>query len=176
LDGATSTVRLIGIDTPESVAPATPVECQAEEAAENLRALIEGKPVTLVGDPTQDRQDRFRRTLAYVEQGGVDAGEAQVRAGYADLYYYADRDFQRSARDETAFQEAEAANRGVWGACQGDFHLAGTTSDETTTETRTESAERYIRHYYFLLNERRYSAARRLLSNGLRRRLGPPAR
>jgi micrococcal nuclease len=171
-DGTTSTVRLIGIDTPESVAPATPVECQAEEAADNLRTLIEGKPVTLVADPTQDRQDRFGRTLAYVEQAGVDAGEAQIRAGYADLYYYAERDFQRSPSYEAAWEEAQAAARGVWGACEGNFHRPSDQGTDVLTAAREESAERHVRRYYFLLNHRRYRGAWALLSRGLHGRLG----
>jgi micrococcal nuclease len=58
VDGTRETVRLVGIDTPESKRPETPVECGARRAAAALRGLLAGREVTLVRDPTQDARDR----------------------------------------------------------------------------------------------------------------------
>jgi micrococcal nuclease len=66
-DGSEITVRLIGIDTPETVQPGTPVECGGEQATEAMRDLAEGQQVNLVSDPTQDAVDQFGRSLFYVE-------------------------------------------------------------------------------------------------------------
>ena len=62
-------MRLVGIDTPESKRPQTPVECGAKRAAAALTHLLAGKQVTLRRDPTQDAIDRYGRTLAYVDVG-----------------------------------------------------------------------------------------------------------
>jgi micrococcal nuclease len=69
IDGARSShdssmaVRLIGIDAPETRQPGVTVECRGPEAADELRQLVEGQPVNLVSDPTQDSVDRFGRSL-----------------------------------------------------------------------------------------------------------------
>ncbi|MBE2318546.1 thermonuclease family protein [Solirubrobacter sp. CPCC 204708] len=118
------TVRLLGIDTPESRRPQTPVECGSKKAATALRRLVEGRTVTLVRDPTQDATDRFGRTLAYVSVAGKDAGEAMVASGWAKPYVYGDVEFARAGRYRSAAADARARGAGVYGACNGDFHRA----------------------------------------------------
>jgi endonuclease YncB( thermonuclease family) len=132
-------VRLIGIDTPETVDPDAPVECVGPEATAAMLRLAftapydsdgdglldeEGGPgrrVVLVTDPTQDLFDDFGRLLAYVTRLGTDFGARQVRAGWAEVYVY-ERRFRRYARFEDAEDSARAAGRGVWGKCGGNFH------------------------------------------------------
>ena len=79
--------------------------------------------VRLVGDPTQDARDRYGRRLAYVvlRGSGADLGERQVRAGWAEVYVF-DRPFRRVRRYRHAAGAARAADRGVNGRCDGDFH------------------------------------------------------
>jgi micrococcal nuclease len=120
--GARETVRLVGIDTPESKRLETPVECGAERAAAELRRLVAGRTVTLVRDPSQDARDRFGRTLAYADLGARDAGEALVRSGWAKPYVYGGVPFARVARYRAAERAARRARVGVHGACGGDFH------------------------------------------------------
>lgn len=121
--GRRETVRLIGIDTPESRRPGTPVECGAHAATRALARLVAGdRRVRLVADPTQDRRDRYDRLLAYVElRDGRDLGEELARAGWAAPYVY-DDPFRRLARYRAAAREARAQRRGIWGACEGDVH------------------------------------------------------
>src|SRR3989338_7085144 len=57
-------VRLIGVDTPETVDPRKPVQYFGKEASEFTRRMAEGKRVRLEFD--QDTKDRYGRTLAYV--------------------------------------------------------------------------------------------------------------
>src|SRR3954449_5642826 len=66
LGGADETVRYIGIDTPESVKPNTPVQCFAEAASAANRRLVEGRRVVLTFDA--ERRDRYGRLLAYVRR------------------------------------------------------------------------------------------------------------
>jgi endonuclease YncB( thermonuclease family) len=169
--GAEQTVRLIGIDAPESVNPESPVECGAREAGDRLADLVEGRAVLLTTDPTQDRLDRFGRLLAYVNRGGVDAGLEMVRGGHAAVFVFA-RPFQRLPAYRDAAESARTARRAVWGACGGNFHApAGRPGDEGAS--RQESAERFVRRYYFLLNQRRFSTAWTKFSSAQRQRLGP---
>ena len=119
------TVRLVGVDAPESVRPGAPVECGAVEAAEAMKRLAQaGDRVRLIADPTQDRVDRYGRLLRYVEEQGRDLGEAQVRAGHAAVYVYDRTPFERVARYRSAARKAESSAAGVWGACGGAFHAA----------------------------------------------------
>ena len=93
-------VRLLGIDTPESRRPNTPVECGAKEASAALKRLAlskgRGRRVTLRSDPSQDDEDRYGRKLGYVGvRGRPDFSRAQVRAGWAKRYVYAGRPVSR---------------------------------------------------------------------------------
>jgi len=125
LKAGRETVRLVGIDTPESKRPGTPVECGATRAAAALRALVAGRAVVLRRDPTQAARDRFGRTLAYVEVDGRDAGEAMVRSGLAKVYVYGGVPFARVDAYRRAAAHARSARAGVYGACRGDFHTSG---------------------------------------------------
>jgi micrococcal nuclease len=119
------TVRLLGIDTPESGRPNTPVECGAKAAGRALRRLLDGREVVLTFDPSQDETDRFGRTLAYVSVDGRDAGEAMIAAGWAKPYVYQRNEFERVDAYRAAQRRAQAERAGVFGACGGDFHRAG---------------------------------------------------
>src|SRR5205809_2715187 len=91
--GRSRSVRLLGIDTPETHRPGTPVECGGPQATANMQALAPpGTRVQLVSDPGQDRVDRYGRLLAYVRlPSGRLAEEAQLEAGWATVYVYADK-------------------------------------------------------------------------------------
>jgi micrococcal nuclease len=130
-DGRRRAVRLIGIDTPETVKPRVPEECGGRSASAAMRSLVmkrgRGRPVgriaTLISDTSQGRTDRFGRLLAYVQVDGRDVGRSLVRSGWAAVYVYA-RPFSRLSAYETAADAAKGERRGVWGACDGDFHSA----------------------------------------------------
>src|SRR3954462_2638994 len=83
LGGQDETVRYIGIDTPESVKPGTPVQCFAKAASAANERLVEGRRVRLSYDA--ERRDRYGRLLAYVYRAGDGAfvNAALVREGYA---------------------------------------------------------------------------------------------
>jgi endonuclease YncB( thermonuclease family) len=117
------TVRLIGIDTPETRRPGTPVECGGPEASENLKGIAEGRRVVLRTDPSQETFDRYDRLLAYATR--YDRRQlqlAQLHAGWAKVYVYAGKLFRRVRAFRRAQRSARRAGRGVWGDCDGDFH------------------------------------------------------
>lgn len=116
-------VRLIGIDTPESVRPGVEPECGSIAASDSMKQLAgEGSRVKLITDPTQDKVDRYGRLLRYAEIGGTDVAETQVKRGWAESYVYDDNPYQRLDRYERASDRASSKGSGVWGSCGGDFH------------------------------------------------------
>ena len=83
-------VRIIGLDSPETSKPGTPVECFAKEATAAAKALLSpGDAITLQPDPTQDTRDRFDRLLAHVllADGSLFA-EHMIAGGWAVHYIY----------------------------------------------------------------------------------------
>ena len=112
-------VRLIGIDTPESVDPRRPVECLGKEAAAHLRGLVpNGTEVRLERDV--EPRDRYDRLLAYVHRVDDDlfVNLAMVEAGYAEPLTIPPNVAYRE-RFSTAARQAREAGRGLWSACQG---------------------------------------------------------
>jgi len=117
LAGRTERVRLLGIDTPESVKANTPVECFAKEASARLHGLLPSEvTVRLVRDV--EERDRYGRLLAYVyrQPDGLFVNLDLVRGGYAQLLTYppnlAHVDEMRQAAGD-----ARRAGRGLWGSC-----------------------------------------------------------
>lgn len=82
-------VRIIGIDTPETVHPSVPDECWGPEASNAASRMLTGKKVQLVFDPSQGRTDAYDRTLAYIQVPGLgDFGLAMIKRGHAAEYTY----------------------------------------------------------------------------------------
>jgi len=119
--GEDVSVRLIGIDTPETVAPGRPVECFGPEASEFAEQLLDGARVLLELDPTQGETDRYDRTLAYVWVESP-TGEltlfnlAAITGGYAEEVTYA-ADYAWQAEFIAADRAAREAGVGRWSAC-----------------------------------------------------------
>ena len=109
-------VRLIGVDTPESVAPNRPVEPLGTEAAEFTRSQVEGRHVTLGFD--RERRDRYRRILAYVYVDDRLLNEELIRAGFSRAETRFPYDPEMKRRFRTAEDEARGAHRGLWSAQQ----------------------------------------------------------
>jgi micrococcal nuclease len=113
-------VRLIGIDTPETVHPSRPVECFGPEASAAMtRLLPPGTQVRLV--PDVESADRFQRTLSYVYRSEDDlfVNVEMARLGYAQQLTIPPN-VARAEQIGRAVREAREAGRGLWGAgCEG---------------------------------------------------------
>ena len=118
LDGESERLRLIGVDTPETVAPGRPVDCFGPEAsAWTTEALPEGATVWLEADPTQGDVDKYDRLLRFLwTDSGALVNRELVELGYAREDTY---DEPYRYRDEfVALEEAaEAQGVGLWGRC-----------------------------------------------------------
>lgn len=104
-------VRLIGVDTPESVDPRRPVEYFGKEAASFTRRQVQSKTVRLEFD--QETVDRYGRTLAYVylEDGSLLNAEI-IRQGYG--HAYTRFPFRYQSEFLAYEREARAEGRGLW--------------------------------------------------------------
>ena len=110
-------IRLLGIDTPETKKPGFTVGCWGPEASEFAKDTMLGQRVALIPDPTQDRTDRYGRTLAYLDKAdGWDYSVEVARAGAAHSYVYHGHPAARADEIAAAEQEAKLAGRGLWGA------------------------------------------------------------
>ena len=119
IGGGSETVRLIGIDTPESVARTLPVQCYGQEASRYLAGLLPvGTAVTLVRDV--EARDVYDRLLAYVvrAEDNLFVNLQLVSAGYAAVLEYPPNDYY-SELFVQAESDAIVASRGLWGECGG---------------------------------------------------------
>lgn len=110
----TDTVRLLGINTPETHHPTKPVECYGPEAAAFTEEHLTGRPVQLEGDI--EGRDRYGRRLAYVVVDGERFNDELLRRGYARLLVIE----PNHAHARTMLREeldAKRAGRGLWSEC-----------------------------------------------------------
>lgn len=113
--GERERIRVIGVDTPEDVAPGRPVQCWSRRAAAFTKAALEGRSVTLVLG--REREDRYGRTLAYVRRAdGFDLEVELLRGGFARTLTIAPND-ERAAQYAMLEQAARRTGAGLWGAC-----------------------------------------------------------
>jgi micrococcal nuclease len=120
LDGKDVKVRLIGINTPETVDPRRPVQCFGKEASDKAKStLTPGTLVDIETDPSQDTHDKYGRLLAYVFlPDGSLFNEYMVAEGYAYEYtYHVPYKYQKEFKAAQA--SAQAAGKGLWapGTC-----------------------------------------------------------
>jgi|GEM_PF-2377405 len=120
--GKKRSVRLIGVDTPESVDPHRPVECFGPEASKYTKGLAEGRRVWLTFDSTQSFLDDHGRLVAYVyvSQGlfssDVFLNRDLIEKGYAEEWTYRKK-YTLQKEFRAAEKAAQATLQGRWGAC-----------------------------------------------------------
>ncbi len=114
IDGEVEDVRYIGVDTPETVKPGTPVQCFGSRASAFNHRLVERRRVRLVFGA--ERRDVYGRLLAYVYLGERFVNADLVRRGLARTLTIAPNDRFAPLLKELELQAARAG-RGLWGAC-----------------------------------------------------------
>lgn len=112
-------VRLIGVDTPETVHPKKMVECYGKEAKEFTRSTVAGQKIRLVLDDAnagRRHKDRYGRTLGYVYlQDGMMLNAELVRRGFA--HAYTRFPFRYLVEFRRLEQEARGRGAGLWSTC-----------------------------------------------------------
>ena len=116
LDGRQERVRYIGVDTPETKKPGSPVECYGKRVSAENERLVEGERVRLVADA--EARDRYGRMLAYVYR--VDDGRfvnaELVRGGFAQPLTIPPN-VAHAGEFAALARAARRQGRGLWGAC-----------------------------------------------------------
>lgn len=112
-------VRLIGIDTPETVDPRRPVGCFGKEASNETKKLLSGKVVILQKDVSE--KDKYNRLLRLIflplEDGRIlFVNDYLIREGFAKIYTYPP-DVKFNEQLLQAEKEARVNNRGLWAKC-----------------------------------------------------------
>ena len=110
------TIRLLGINTPETVKPNFPVECYGPEASKHTKEILTDKIVQLESDPSQDNRDKYNRLLRFVFLDGKNFNESLVQDGFAREYTFkVPNKYQKIFK---ADQRLAKKNKvGLWGTC-----------------------------------------------------------
>ncbi len=116
LDGRDETVRYIGVDTPETKKPGTPVQCFGKAASRENERLVAGERVRLRYDA--ERRDRYGRLLAYVyrRRDGLWVNGTLVRKGFATTLTIAPN-VAHAGELRSLERGAQRRDRGLWRAC-----------------------------------------------------------
>lgn len=152
LSGKIQTVRLIGIDTPETVDPRKPVQCFGREASDKTKATLAGQMVRLESDSTQGNLDKYQRLLRYVFLvDGTSFDEMMVAQGYAHEYTY-NLPYKYQAEFRTAQAAAEKAQLGFWNpsTCNGNTTTAAASSSPATAQIQPTPASQSSGHIFYL--------------------------
>ena len=119
IDGKTEKIRLIGIDTPETVHPYKPVECFGKEASNKAKELLLNQEVRLEVDSTQGDADKYGRLLRYVfRSDGLFFNKWMIENGYAYEYTYSSA-YKYQDEFRNALTQAKDNKAGLWadGVC-----------------------------------------------------------
>lgn len=114
LGGGEEDVRLIGVDTPETVEPGEPVQCFGPQASAFTKRLLEGETVRLEFD--RELRDVYDRLLAYAFVGERFVNAELIEGGFARTLEI-EPNTSRAAELGSLQRAAGAAGRGLWGAC-----------------------------------------------------------
>ena len=105
-------VRLIGVNTPETVKPNSPVEAYGKEASEYTKKMLTGKTVYLEKDAGDT--DKYGRLLRYVyTEDGKMFNEVLVQEGYAQVMTI-QPNVKYQERFVQAQRQAREGKKGLW--------------------------------------------------------------
>lgn len=114
LDGKERTVRMLAVDTPESVHPTKGVEYYGKEASNfTCDTVTNAKKIELEYDADSDKEDKYDRLLAWVFVDGELLQDMLIQGGYAEVaYLYGDYKYTSLLKDHQAVVEAKKI--GIW--------------------------------------------------------------
>lgn len=155
INGNIETLRLIGLDTPETVDPRKPVQCFGIEASNKAKELLSGQKVRIEKDPTQGDYDKYGRTLAYIyREDGLFYNKYMIEQGYAHEYTY-DLPYKYQTEFKAAKKAAQENQLGLWSpaTCNGDTASSSVTTTQTTSTTVSTNiyytSSYYTSKYYY---------------------------
>jgi len=143
IDGSEKTVRLIGIDTPETVDPRKTVQCFGKEASDKAKTTLLNKNVRLEADSTQGDTDKYQRLLRYVYlDDGTFFNEMMVKQGYAHEYTYS-KPYKYQIELKAAQKAAQDARAGLWSpsTCNGSNEVVSKIPEPLSSSVPAESQQ-----------------------------------
>lgn len=112
------TIRILGINTPETVSPKVADQCYGREASQFVKESLEGQKIALIAD-SKATTDRYGRLLRYVEINHSDFGLTLIQQGYAEENGYGTK-YDRQEKYKVATYHAQANKLGMWQNCYVD--------------------------------------------------------
>jgi len=119
INGVQEKIRLIGVNTPETVDPRRPVECFGKEASTFTKSLLTDQQIRIESDPSQGDRDKYGRLLRYVFLAdGTLVNEEIITEGYGYEYTYRTH-YLYQTEFKKAQKGAQAQKKGLWaeGVC-----------------------------------------------------------
>lgn len=148
LNGTIETIRIIGINTPETVDPRKPVECFGKEASDKAKSLLTNQTIIIEQDLSQGDRDKYGRLLRYIIlPNGKDYGLEMISGGYAYEYTY-DKPYSKQSLYKSAQNTAQTNKVGLWGedVCNEDQN--NTPTPTTTSGVYYTSSYHTSKYYY----------------------------
>lgn len=121
IQGKEDTVRLIGIDAPETVDPEKTAQCFGKKSSDKAKEMLTDKAIVLESDSTQGNRDEYGRLLRYVFlQDGTNFNEFMISEGYAYEYTFKNNPYKYQSEFKGAEEIAQENKKGIWsdGACR----------------------------------------------------------
>ncbi|RQW67770.1 hypothetical protein DUK53_05490 [Listeria sp. SHR_NRA_18] len=112
--GQVTTVRLLLIDTPESVKRGVAVQPFAIEASDRMKQIVNAADQLYLEYDVGDRTDRYDRTLAYLYADGKNVNEMMVREGFARVAYVYPPNTKYLNQLKAAEKQAKHAKKNIW--------------------------------------------------------------
>ncbi len=117
MNGVEERIRLIGVDTPETKKPNSPVQCYGPEASNFTKDRLKDRQVRLEADPVGNNRDKYDRLLRYAyASDGTLINQALIAQGYG--FAYLSFSFSKSADFALSQSEAQDNQSGLWRKCQ----------------------------------------------------------
>jgi len=141
IDGQKQTLRLIGIDTPETVHPSKPVECFGREASAKAKEILAGQSIRIEKDTTQGDLDKYGRLLVYVFlKDGTNFNMMMIKQGFAYEYTY-NLPYKYQQEFKLAEQTAREQKIGLWAdnVCEEEVIEPSIKSTETPSKSDCSS-------------------------------------
>lgn len=112
-NGNVETIRLLLVDTPETVKPDTPEQPFGKEASDYMKKRLIKDTVVDIERGIEER-DKYDRLLAYVYVNGKQINEELVKEGLARVAYVFEPNTKYLERLKNAETEAKTKGIGIW--------------------------------------------------------------
>lgn len=150
IDDEEKTVRLLAVDTPESVHPTKGVEYYGKEASDyTCKIISEAKIIELEYDEGSDREDKYDRLLAWVFVDDVLLQDELIKNGYAEVaYLYGDYKYTSLLQDHQRI--AEASEIGIWNEAARMEFDSGESADTDKKQDEDKTLENMTMEDYII--------------------------